>query len=162
MKIVPENRRLLTDKEIGEYVYGKYFRCIKPFLSWMKKGETFWLEYTGNNEYNVRSDNHLHTKFRMEVKQLLDCFIPCKIEENLHESLQYFHWLGELGINDIDSINYIVSRNQIYKAHLDMIYKALDRLYQARYGNEPILSTGSQTDVFLTMIEDIINETKQK
>ncbi len=113
MKIVPENRRLLTDKEIDEYVYGKFFRCIKPFLSWMKKGETLWLEYTGNNEYNVRSDNHLGKNFRMTVKQLLVCFHPYEIEENLHEALRYFHWLGELGISDVDdSISYIVSRNK--------------------------------------------------
>lgn len=114
MEIVPESRRLLTEKEIHDYVYGKYLRCVKPFLSWMKKGETFWLEYIGNNEYNVRSDNHLNTKISgMEVKQLLDCFIPCDIEENLHEALRYFHWLGELDISDVDdSISYIVSRNK--------------------------------------------------
>lgn len=51
---------------------------------------------------------------------------------------------------------------QIDKAHLDMIYKALGRLYQVRYGKEPILNTGSQTDVFLYMIEDIINEANSK
>lgn len=113
MEIVPENRRLLTEKEIHEYVFGKYLRCVKPFLSWLKQGETYWLEYKGNNEYNVRSDNNLNTNFSMTVKQLLDCFHPCEVEENLHESLRYFHWLGELGISDVDdSIDYIVSRNK--------------------------------------------------
>ena len=98
MEIVPESRRLLTEKEIHDYVYGKYLR---------------WLEYTGNDEYNVRSDNNLNTNFRMTAKQLLVCFHPCEIEENLHEALRYFHWLGELGISDVDdSISYIVSRNK--------------------------------------------------
>ena len=51
---------------------------------------------------------------------------------------------------------------RIDKAHLDMVYEALDRLYKVRYGDKPILNTGSQTDIFLYMIEDIINDTKSK
>lgn len=51
---------------------------------------------------------------------------------------------------------------RIDKTHLNMIYEALNRLYQVRYGDKPILNTGSQTDVFLYMIEDIINDIKSK
>ena len=43
-----------------------------------------------------------------------------------------------------------------------MVYESLNRLYQVRYGDKPILNTGSQTDVFLYMIEDIINDIKSK
>ena len=57
--IVPENRRLQNENEISEWVYGKFFRCIKPFLSWMKKDESYWLEYHGNNKYEVRSETIL-------------------------------------------------------------------------------------------------------
>lgn len=46
------------------------------------------------------------------------------------------------------------------KTHLDMVYEALDGLYQVRYGDNPILNTGSQTDVFLYMIEDFKQDMK--
>lgn len=76
--VVPENRRLQLNNEISNYVYGKFFRCIKPFLSWMKIGETYWFEYKDNNTYEVRSDNNLGKTFKMEIHQLLTCFLPCE------------------------------------------------------------------------------------
>lgn len=51
---------------------------------------------------------------------------------------------------------------RIDKTHLNMVYEALNRLYQVRYDDKPILNTGSQTDVFLYMIEDIIDDIKSK
>lgn len=97
--VVPENRRLLLDSEISDYVSGHFFRCVKTFLSWLKKGETYWFEYKGNGKYEVRSDNNLGNSFEMTVHQLLTCFIPCECEKNVYTSMQYFHWLGELGIH---------------------------------------------------------------
>lgn len=97
--VVPENRRLKLENEISNYVYGKFFRCIKPFLSWMTKGESYWFEYKGNNMYEVRSDNNFGKNFEMEVHQLLTCFLPCECENNKSELIRYFHWLGELQIH---------------------------------------------------------------
>ena len=108
--IVPENRRLQLENEISEWVYGKFFRCIKPFLSWMRKGESYWLEYKGNNVYEVRSDN-----FEMEVLQLLTCFLPCECENKEFELIRYFHWLGELGIHHGDIDDYVSYKEYLYK-----------------------------------------------
>lgn len=110
--MVPSNRRLLSEKEISDYVSGRFFRCFKPFLSWMKKGESYWFEYQDNGIYCVRSDNNLGKSFNMEVYQLLTCFIPCKCEEDNAELIRYFHWLGELGIHRGNVDDYIKYKEQ--------------------------------------------------
>ena len=40
--LIPNNRDFLTKNEISNYVTQQFFRCVRPFLSWMKKGETYW------------------------------------------------------------------------------------------------------------------------
>ena len=104
---IPEARRLLTSEEISNYVSGKFFRCIQPFLSWMKKGETFWFEYHPSTDtYEIRSDSAVGREIKMEIYQLLTCFVPIECETNIYFAIKYFHWLGELEIhhNDIDEI----------------------------------------------------------
>lgn len=113
--IVPENRKLQLDMEISNYVYGKFFRCIKPFLSWLKKGESYWLEYHGKNKYEVRSDNNLGTNFEMEVHQLLTCFVPCDCEHDDLLAIKYFHWLGELGIHHSYIDDYVTYKEDLYR-----------------------------------------------
>lgn len=51
-------------------------------------------------------------------------------------------------------------QNTINNAHLNMLYDALDKLYQKKYQDSYILDTGSQTDVYLKMIDNLINEIK--
>ena len=46
--------------------------------------------------------------------------------------------------------------NKINNAHLNMLFEALDKLYKKKYENESILYTGSQTDVYLQMINNLI------
>lgn len=112
--VVPENRRLQLNNEISNYVYGKFFRCIRPFLSWLKKGETYWFEYKDNNMFEVRSDNNLGKTFNMEIHQLLTCFLPCECEDNEFEMIRYFHWLGELNIHHGYVDDYIQYKEQLY------------------------------------------------
>ena len=113
--IVPYNRRLQHENEISEMVYGKFFRCIKPFLSWMKKGESYWLEYHGNNKYEVRSDNNLGKNFEMEVHQLLTCFVSCDCERDKLLAIKYFHWLGELRVHHGYIDDYVAYKEHLYK-----------------------------------------------
>jgi hypothetical protein len=92
---IPTNRRIMNDEEISTFVYGRFFRCIVPFLSWLKVGESYWLEYHGNDNYEVRSDNALGQKFSMTTFQLLTCFFPVECEKDIYSAFKYFHWLGE-------------------------------------------------------------------
>lgn len=101
---IPETRRLMTSEEISLYVSGRFFRCISPFYSWLKKGESYWFEYHGDNTYEVRSDNNLGKQFTMETYQLLNCFYPVECETDICLAIKYCHWLGELGICNIDEI----------------------------------------------------------
>ena len=64
-----------------------------------------------------------------------------------------------------DELNHIVEmaklkdeQNRINNAHLKLLYDALDRLYKKKYGDNWILETGSQTDVYLQMIDNLIKE----
>lgn len=111
--VVPNNRRLLLKDEISNYVHSNFFRCIKPFLSWMIKGESYWFEYKGKNIYEVRSDNNIGKNFEMEVHQLLTCFIPCDCETNESELIRYFHWLGELQIHSGYVDDYIQYKKEL-------------------------------------------------
>lgn len=93
-------------ENISEFVSGKFFRCINPFLSWMRKGECYWFEYIGDYEFEIRSDNALGTKFEMTDYQLIVNFVPVEVEEDFTKAVKYFYKLGELDIHHsyIDTI----------------------------------------------------------
>ena len=95
----PTSLEILSDEGISVFLYGRFFRCVKPFLSWLKKGETYWFEYQGNGNYEVRSDNALGKKFTMTDFQLITCFFPTDCEKDIYSAFNYFHWLGEEGIH---------------------------------------------------------------
>ena len=97
--MIPTSDFLLNEKTISEFVSGRFFRCIKPFLSWLKKGETYWFEYHNDNKFEIRSDNGLGRKFEMTAYQLLTCFVPIECETDLNYTMRYFYKLGQLGIH---------------------------------------------------------------
>lgn len=114
----PISEYIMSDEEISVFVYGKFFRCVGSFLSWLKKGETYWFEYQGNNNYEVRSDNALGQKFSMTTFQLLTCFFPVECEKNIYSAFQYFHWLGEQHIHHgriEDIIDFYRNNNNLIK-----------------------------------------------
>ena len=37
--LIPDSRDFLTENEISNYVTQRFFRCVSPFLSWLKKGQ---------------------------------------------------------------------------------------------------------------------------
>lgn len=66
----------IDDDVIRDFVTGRFLRCIIPVTTWMKQGETYWLEYVSDGLYNVRSDNALGKQFQMNVRQLFTSFVP--------------------------------------------------------------------------------------
>ncbi len=63
------------ENEKREFVGNGFLRCKGDFLSF-KEGETYWLEYVGKDNYNVRSDNLLGQTFRITPQQLYTVFRP--------------------------------------------------------------------------------------
>lgn len=91
---------LMSNDEISEFVYGKFFICINKFLSWLKEGEHYWFEYIYEDDsYEVRSDNNLGKRFKMEPFQLLTCFVPCFVEEDPILGFKHFYHLYKRGIS---------------------------------------------------------------
>ena len=97
--LIPDSRNFFTENELSNYLTQRFFRCVRPFLSWLKKGETYWFEYHNDGEYEVRSDNNLGQKFEMTMHQLLGNFYPVKCETDICAAMNYAHWLGELGFH---------------------------------------------------------------
>ena len=98
--MIPTRDFLLNEKAISEFVSGRFFRCIKPFLSWLKKRESYWFEYHNDGNFEIRSDNELGKKFEMTAYQLLTCFVPIECETNMNYTMRYFHKLGQLGVHE--------------------------------------------------------------
>ena len=63
------------ENEKREFVGYGFLKCKGDFLSF-KEGETYWLEYMGRDNYNVRSDNLLGQTFHITPQQLYTVFRP--------------------------------------------------------------------------------------
>lgn len=76
----------MTEKEKDNFVSGKYLICLIDFKIF-KKGQSYWLEYIGNDTYIGRSDNILNEKVTIEPFQL-DYFIESyKFDNDIFELL---------------------------------------------------------------------------
>ena len=53
----------MSEQEKTDFVSGKFLYAITDF-SLFKRGETYWLEYIGNDTYCCRSDNLLNVKIK--------------------------------------------------------------------------------------------------
>ena len=62
-----------AEKEKSDFVGDGFIRCLANFLDF-KKGETYWLEYIGDDNYNVRSDNLLGKTYHITPCQLYTVF----------------------------------------------------------------------------------------
>lgn len=63
----------LAEKEKREFVGDGFIKCYADFQDF-KEGETYWLEYLGNDNYNVRSDNLLGKTYHITPCQLYTIF----------------------------------------------------------------------------------------
>jgi len=63
----------IAEKEKREFVGDGFIKCYADFQDF-KEGETYWLEYVGNDNYNVRSDNLLSKTYHITPCQLYTIF----------------------------------------------------------------------------------------
>jgi len=62
-----------AEKEKSDFVGDGFIKCFANFLDF-KEGETYWLEYIGDDNYNVRSDNLLGKTYHITPCQLYTVF----------------------------------------------------------------------------------------
>lgn len=62
-----------AEKEKSDFVGDGFIKCYANFLDF-KEGETYWLEYVGKDNYNVRSDNLLGKTYHIPPCQLYTVF----------------------------------------------------------------------------------------
>lgn len=62
-----------AEAEKQEFVDAGFIKCYTDFQDF-KEGKTYWLEYLGNNNYNVRSDNLLGKTYHITPCQLYTIF----------------------------------------------------------------------------------------
>jgi hypothetical protein len=62
-----------AEKEKREFVGDGFIKCYADFQDF-KEGETYWLEYIGDDKYNVRSDNLLGKTYHITPCQLYTIF----------------------------------------------------------------------------------------
>ena len=62
-----------AEKEKAEFVSDGFIECHADFLDF-KEGNTYWLEYIGDDKYNVRSDNLLGKTYHITPCQLYTVF----------------------------------------------------------------------------------------
>ena len=62
-----------AEKEKYDFVSGQFIECRKSFNEF-KEGNSYWLEYVGNDTYIGRSDNILNQKFHITPRQLYRLF----------------------------------------------------------------------------------------
>lgn len=64
-----------SENEKRKFVGYGFLKCKGDFLSF-KEGETYWLEYIGKDNYNVRSDNLFGQTFHIKPVELYTVFRP--------------------------------------------------------------------------------------
>ena len=62
-----------AEKEKADFVGDGFIECHADFLDF-KEGKTYWLEYIGDDKYNVRSDNLLGKTYHITPCQLYTVF----------------------------------------------------------------------------------------
>jgi len=87
-----------NENALVNFINGKSFRCVSNFLSWLEIGKKYQFEYLGFDEYKVKDGQYSGKSFIMSQHQLISCFAPTFIEENLSHTLVWGHWLASRGV----------------------------------------------------------------
>ena len=100
------------EKEKREFVSNGFLECRANFKAF-REGKTYWLEYLGNDKYNVRSDNLLGKTYHIEPRDLYKVFKKqTQLENQVEKSESSLKTVGEsLGLEtqeDYDNYNQIV------------------------------------------------------
>ena len=79
----------ISEKEKREFVGDGFIKCFADFQDF-KEGETYWLEYISNDNYNVRSDNLLGKTCHITPCQLYTIFKKMTwLEKQAQKSFDY-------------------------------------------------------------------------
>ena len=68
-----EKQDNIAENEKKEFIGDGFIKCCADFQDF-KEGETYWLEYLGDDDYNVRSDNLLGKTYHITPYQLYTIF----------------------------------------------------------------------------------------
>lgn len=97
---IPSQKSFFTEKELNEYLYQRFFRCVASHLSkTLKVGETYWFEHCADGSYCIRSDNGFGTHFEMTEYQLLNYFMPIECETDIIAAIKHGYFLAEKGVH---------------------------------------------------------------
>lgn len=82
-----------AEKEKSDFVGDGFIKCFANFLDF-KEGETYWLEYIGDDKYNVRSDNLLGKTYHITPYQLYTVFkkltwLEKQVENNPYSGVSF-------------------------------------------------------------------------
>lgn len=69
IRAICESIFVIPEKRKDEFVSGHFIICKKSFKQF-RKGEGYWLEYTGKNTYIGRSDNVLNQRIHIRPREL--------------------------------------------------------------------------------------------
>jgi len=111
-----------AEKEKGDYVGNGFIKCHADFLDF-KEGNTYWLEYVGDDRYIVRSNNLLGKTYHITPCQLYTIFKKqtwlekqgkgsCQMkrsEQNLTDKVEPKFKVGDILVSDEED------RRHIYK-----------------------------------------------
>ena len=128
-KQVPINEE--AEKEKNDYVSGQFLYCKGSFNEF-KEGESYWIEYIGNDTYIGRSDNILNQKFHITPRQLYTWLDP-RHPEKQGEQKQEANY-PKFDFNDILALQCCmetVKKVQEDKELYGQLQSLHDRLYDA-------------------------------
>ena len=130
------------ENEKRKFVGYGFLKCKGDFLSF-KEGETYWLEYIGKDNYNVRSDNLLGQTFYIKPVELYTVFCPTTWLEKQGKKPQGKTALEAIKEEEVDNQNcvkptekvepkfkigdWVIWDNKI-SCHIDNIYQGKESL----------------------------------
>ena len=89
-----------AEKEKADFVGDGFIECHADFLDF-KEGNTYWLEYIGDDKYNVRSDNLLGKTYHITPCQLYTVFKKLTWLEKQSKKDKLIQELGEYKVKYI-------------------------------------------------------------
>ena len=112
-----------AEKEKADFVGDGFIECHADFLDF-KEGNTYWLEYIGDDKYNVRSDNLLGKTYHIT---------PCQ----LYTVFKKLTWLEEQ-VEPLDESVYDTKDKEFYQAISIGLTDAFNEFGWSDFGGIPI------------------------
>ena len=147
----------MNDEDKRKYVESKFLKCMVDF-DIFKAGESYWLEYIGNDTYVGRSDNILNKKIVIEPYKL-DYFIePILIdkEKYIKELSEWFYHIRTDGMKpDTDNDKYCIRQAILYfKNQKTRLYNLADEYVDTYIDNEYLSGLKYTEELVRSLIYD--------